>query len=205
MADKKDTAAQDQLTKEQLEKYYDEKTDNYARTELSRRMLKSAQDGEKLRAAALQAQLKPHTKGPGRQILIKIKGKQWDAQSSPDEVTLTTQGKYYAKNGRHYIVYREAADSGFGETSTTLMYAPDGSARLMRAGEHQMRMNFIEGKREITHYSTPFGRLNLGFYTNKVEFQLTAKGGVLKLSYNLDASTQVELNTKLELHFSFIK
>lgn len=204
MDDKKKPANWDQMTKEQLEKYFDDKTDNYAKTELSRQMLKAAKESEKLRAAELEAQLRPSTKGPGRPILIKIKGRQWDSLSNPDEVTVTTQGKYYMKNGSHYIVYRETSETGIGETSTTLVYLPDGSARLMRTGDQRLRMNFIEGKRDITHYATPFGHLNLGLYTNNVEFRLTARGGVFKLSYNIDASLQVELNTNLELQFSFL-
>ncbi len=194
----------EKMSKEELEKYYDQKTEEYARSELSRQILRAAKEDEKMRIAELEAQLKPHSKGPGRAVLIKIKGLQRDSQSKPDAVTVTTQGKYYVKNGRHYVVYRESAESGLGETSTTLMYSPDGSARLTRAGEQALRMNFVEGKREITHYATPFGILNLGFYTNKVDFRLSSKGGTLKLSYNLDASTQVELNTNLELQFTFL-
>lgn len=190
---------------EQLEReqFYAERAERYAREGLSEHLKRRARKGEMARALELEAMMKPRLNGEGREVLLRIEGRQSSAERVESETAITTRGVYYCKKDKHYLIYDERSESGLGETRTTIVVEPDGSARLLRSGEQTMRMRFLRGTKEITHYNTPFGRLSLGFYTNSVAFKIGRRGGWLKLNYNLDASLQEAVNMQLLVRFTF--
>ncbi|MDD2213214.1 MAG: DUF1934 domain-containing protein [Oscillospiraceae bacterium] len=158
-------------------------------------------------AAPRRAEPKPGAgAGPGtlkRDISLVITGKSWEDGQKPEVIKLATQGRWYRKAERTILAYRESEQSGLGKTLTTLTLNDDGSVLLLRNGENQMTMAFKEGHRHVTHLQTPFGSLQMGLFTNRVQIRQKAGGGKIHISYAVDFSDAPTTSTHLDVEYSF--
>lgn len=80
--------------------------------------------------------------------------------------------------------YREGADSGLGDTVTTLRLE-EGRAVLERAGETASRMVFQVGEPYACRYATPYGELPMTVTTLELAWELDGTGGKAFLIYKL--------------------
>lgn len=82
------------------------------------------------------------------------------------------------------LCYREGADSGLGDTVTTLRLE-EGRAVLERAGETASRMVFQVGEPYACRYATPYGELPMTVTTLELAWELDGTGGKAFLIYKL--------------------
>ena len=76
------------------------------------------------------------------------------------------------------------------EVKTSIFIKPD-SVVLQRNGAIKSRMVIEKGVRNTCLYSTPHGNMVLGIYGDRVDYDLTEKGGSLKMSYNIDSNLKL--------------
>ena len=103
-----------------------------------------------------------------KEVFVTIRGLQNGPQTDGEPIEMTTVGEYFYRNNKHYIIYDEVME---GETKTTknrIKIAP-GMMELNKNGVVNVHMLFEENKKHITHYYTPYGSLNMGIDTKKVE------------------------------------
>ena len=103
-----------------------------------------------------------------KEVLVTIRGLQNGPETDGEPIEMTTTGEYYYKNEKHYILYEEVME---GETKTTknrIKIGP-GMMELKKNGVVNVHMLFEENKKNITHYYTPYGSLNMGIDTKQVE------------------------------------
>ena len=103
-----------------------------------------------------------------KEVFVTIRGLQNGPQTDGEPIEMTTVGEYFYRNNKHYIIYDEGME---GETKTTknrIKIAP-GMMELNKNGVVNVHMLFEENKKHITHYYTPYGSLNMGIDTKKVE------------------------------------
>ena len=99
-----------------------------------------------------------------KEVIITIRGLQDGPQTDGEPIEMITTGEYFYKNNKHYILYEEVME---GETSTTknrIKVAP-GMMELNKSGVVNVNMSFEEHKKNITHYYTPYGCLEMGIDT----------------------------------------
>ena len=102
-----------------------------------------------------------------KEVIITIRGLQDGPQTDGEPIEMITTGEYFYKNNKHYILYEEVME---GETSTTknrIKVAP-GMMELNKSGVVNVNMSFEEHKKNITHYYTPYGCLEMGIDTKQV-------------------------------------
>lgn len=99
------------------------------------------------------------------------------------------------------VSYREPADSGLGESVTTLTAAP-GKVILDRKGETACRMVFREGRRTVGDYASPYGRFDLDVFTRKASAVLEAGKGRIELCYDLSLAGGEPGETQMTLTFT---
>lgn len=90
-----------------------------------------------------------------KDVLVTVTGVQ-TVGNAPIE--LVTPGTYYRKNGTHYLFYNESADGSESTTRNRVMF-DDGQVDVKKNGYINVSFLFIEGKRTVSNYSTPFGSL----------------------------------------------
>ncbi|MGN0453174.1 MAG: DUF1934 domain-containing protein [Ruminococcus sp.] len=118
--------------------------------------------------------------------LISVIGTQI-IDGSRDSIEVTTAGDYQIIGNKRYIKYKEY-DPDNAEISylSTVKVEEDGTVTVIRSGPAESRLILQKGKRHQCHYSTAYGSLIVGVYTDSLEDKLTPRGGTLKVSYELD-------------------
>ena len=107
-----------------------------------------------------------------------------------DNFTLSTFGEYDYSSGSTEIRYEDSAATGFEGCKTVLRIEPSSVTRK-RTGASSSHMILEKGKKHICHYTTPYGDLPLGVYTEDIRDELNEKGGTLDLRYSLDLNANL--------------
>ena len=125
-----------------------------------------------------------------KDVIIDIKGIQGIDDES-DTIEFTTDGRFGVKDGEFFISYDDGQmlEESL-EVKTSIFIKPD-SVVLQRNGAIKSRMVIEKGVRNTCFYSTPHGNMVLGIYGDSVDYDLTEKGGSLKMSYNIDSNLKL--------------
>lgn len=119
-----------------------------------------------------------------KHVIITVKGIQVTADEPATDMELVTEGEYTYENGTGYFTYKETEITGMEGTDTRFDFAP-GEAVITRKGTVSSRMVFVEGKRNVFLYNTPWGSMTMGIDTHKIENSLTQQGGSIEIDYTL--------------------
>ncbi|MDD5922886.1 MAG: DUF1934 domain-containing protein [Eubacteriales bacterium] len=137
-----------------------------------------------------------------KDIILKIKGKQFIGEESEGNVEFVTNGRLYRRNGATYLVYEDSELSGFPGCTTTIRLDGD-SIRMKRYGKdagYDTGMEFRKGKRLTSQYDTPYGSFAMEVMTNGVRNDLSEKGtGFISIDYDLSIEGLAEGRNALEI------
>ena len=125
-----------------------------------------------------------------KDVIITMKGLQFDIQEqSPLE--LITVGRYYFKNGKHYIIFEELSIET-GEETSNIIKLGDNRVDVIKKGANSTHMVFEPGKKNISYYATPFGDLLIGINTLDIQYRET------------DLNIDVDIAYVLEMNYSHV-
>lgn len=125
-----------------------------------------------------------------KEVIISIKGSQTVDSVKDDYIELITEGKYYQKDGLHYLVYKETKETGI-ENSTTTLKTDGKEVTLLRTGENNSQLVFRKGQPYTGHYETKFGSFTVGVLPKEVEVSINGGKGDIRVNYSI-AFTQNE-------------
>lgn len=109
-----------------------------------------------------------------------------------DSMEIITEGSYYEKNGKFYIMYKD--DETMGNSSSFIKVDGD-SVSIRRKGEYSSQFTLKEGTSYSFVYHMPYGDMAMQADTKNVEISLGESGGELKMCYELDAGGNKQINT----------
>ncbi len=139
---------------------------------------------------------------PHKDILITIWNRQQDAKGETQSVKVTTEGRLYQREADTVLMYKEAEQSGMDDTTTTVSIPHDLSeVVLTRIGDNRMKMQFKEGNHYMTHMATPFGYIDLGFYTQHMELDIGEHRGEIKINYALDFNHKSPISNHINIKY----
>ena len=121
--------------------------------------------------------------------LIKIKNIQ-SVGGEEQETELITEGKFYKKDDKFYIFYQEEESSETSACAVMIIIDKD-RVTVSRKGDFGSKMNYCQGKSEDILYHTPYGNMNFGLKTLRLENNITESGGSLNITYNLSIDSEV--------------
>ncbi len=131
--------------------------------------------------------------------LISIVGTQ-EVDGERDTVEVMTQGDLITKNGTTYISYREYNNDDPNIYSHNLIkIESDEKVTIIRKGETESRLILEKGKRHQCFYKTVAGSLLIGIFTDRVNIDLSEKGGSLALSYSIDFNSDLVSNNEFKI------
>lgn len=117
--------------------------------------------------------------------LINIEGTmQQDGDS--ETVSLLVKGSFIHRNGKYFISYREAEDSGYEGDLTTVKVEDESRVSMLRSGDAPSQLIIERGKRHVCHYDSMYGSLSMGVAADEIHNHLTERGGDVTFSYTLD-------------------
>ncbi|MBE5926488.1 MAG: DUF1934 domain-containing protein [Lachnospiraceae bacterium] len=121
-----------------------------------------------------------------KDIIISINGLH-NSDSQEDSVEMIAPGKYYNKNGKHYIMYEEVSEEA-NEVYKSTIKVNDNVIEVIRNGSTNEHLVFEEGKKNISYYNTPFGNMLIGITTNKIDINDNSDEMNLSIDYSLEVN-----------------
>lgn len=119
-----------------------------------------------------------------KDVWITITGTQ-TVDGESDETELITQGRYYQKDDRYFVLYDESETTGFDGCKTMLTVESD-RVTMTRNGAYKTNLLIEQDKHNVGYYGTSEGQFVVGVRTKSICSQLTDAGGTIEFSYALD-------------------
>jgi len=119
-----------------------------------------------------------------KNVIITVRGIQITADEPAADMELVTEGEYTYDNGTGHFTYEETEITGMEGTTTRFDFSPN-EAVITREGTVQSKMVFVEGKRNVFLYNTPWGSMTMDIDTHKIENAMTPTGGSIDIDYTL--------------------
>ncbi len=117
--------------------------------------------------------------------IISVTGIQ-TVDGEKDKIEVTCSGEYIYTDDKITITYREY-DNDNPEISFLSTVLVEGDVvTVIRTHPGESRLILEKGRRHQCHYSTMFGDLTVGVFTDKLTCDLDSYGGRLYVSYSLD-------------------
>ena len=128
-----------------------------------------------------------------KDVLISVKGLQFES-GSDEAVEMIAPGEYYFRNGKHYARYEEVMEGAEGDhdiSMNTVKISKD-QVEIMKKGGSNVHMVFAVDQKNVTYYTTPFGQLQIGIFTNYINVEEKEDVIEVKLKYDLEINhTQI--------------
>lgn len=121
---------------------------------------------------------------------IKVMNHQ-NIDGQKDIIEETAIGSFYVKNGKIYILYKTADETGF---SSNTIIAEEDTVTVKRSGATKSSIVFDRRKRTKSRYRMPYGTLDMEITTEKIVNALTEDGGQLRLVYTIMTQGQMIYN-----------
>lgn len=124
-----------------------------------------------------------------KDVMISIRGLQFMENASEDDIETVQQGEYFYRNGSHFLLFDEYME-GFREPAKNVLRFKNRELSLTKRGLLNVQMLFSEGKKNLSHYRTPYGMIMIGLDTSRVEIFEKEKELRLEVDYALEANYQ---------------
>lgn len=134
-----------------------------------------------------------------KDVLLSIRGLQFDGDPDCDKIETVTPAEYYKKNDGHYIIYNEVTE-GFDENTKSIIHIKDHELNIMKRGVINVQMLFAENKKNMTNYQTPFGNVMIGIATDKVDLSETEDHMKVHVEYALELNHEHYADCKLDMN-----
>ncbi len=129
----------------------------------------------------------------GRDVLISIRGTQQDDDGQNQTMELTTAGTLWQDGEAVCLSYVETEMTGMDGVKTT--FRVEGERIVMvREGELQSTMTFVEGERNESLYDLGFAAFLLRVTAKRVRAQLGDGEGRLELRYSVEMEHRLVAN-----------
>jgi len=123
-------------------------------------------------------------------VIVKVIGVQKDIYGTENCIETTAVGRYYLKNGVHYVTYQDRElEHNEAETTTVLKVYP-GHVVLLRMGSIGHRQEFHPGQKTSSTYVTPYGSMSMTVFTTQINSSFGAASGTIDISYELEVDGQ---------------
>lgn len=131
--------------------------------------------------------------------MISIKGTVFSEDAPPDIIEIITEGRYYTKDGKRYISYKESEVTGLNGVTTTVKVEGEDIVTLIRSGIAQSRLIVAKGQRQLCHYGTEYGDLMVGISGCHINSKLDDVGGELSFNYTLDVNANMVSHNEVSI------
>lgn len=131
-----------------------------------------------------------------KEVLLSIKGLQFEGEHDTNDLETVTAAEYYKKNDSHYVVYDEATE-GFDATTKNIIKWNEKMLDMTKRGLVNVHMVFEESKKIMTDYRTPFGSILIGIDTHKIQVEEEKEKIRVHVDYALEVNYEYLADCKI--------
>ena len=132
-------------------------------------------------------------------ILLTISGLHATDGDAEDPVEQITPGRYFWKNGKHYVLFEEVLEGLEGTVRSTLKFTEE-KIELLRNGTASAHMVFEKGKEHSMIYRTPMGPLQISIDTEEIFMEIQESQICVQIDYVLKAGEEVLTESTVRLN-----
>lgn len=133
-----------------------------------------------------------------REVMISIRGIQFDNGQDGEKIESIQKGEYFYKNQTHYILFDEILE-GMDDPVKSMIKFKKGEMHLNKKGPINVTMDFLEHKKTLTNYRTPYGSLVIGLEAANVNFQEEEKRIVVNVDYAMEVNYEHLADCKIKI------
>lgn len=141
-----------------------------------------------------------------KDVLISVSGLHADMDEvengDNEAIEVLNSGSYFFRDGTHYIFFEEVSEGFLGVTRTQIRLHGNESLEVIKKGISNLHMIFEKNKRNLSQYTTPYGQLNLGIFTQGIMVEETEENINVRVEYAMDvncepvAECEIKINVK---------
>ncbi|MBQ3786721.1 MAG: DUF1934 domain-containing protein [Lachnospiraceae bacterium] len=132
-----------------------------------------------------------------KDVLVAIRGLQIDESSDEDAVEILVNGRYNAKNGRHFLRFEQYEEDG--TPTKNILTFDEKAMELTRRGGTQLHMTFMDKEKTMTSYTTPFGSLMVGVNTDRISVEESDDRIHAEVDYGLEFNYEYVADCQLSV------
>ncbi len=136
-----------------------------------------------------------------KDVLIAIKGMQFQGATDPEEIEVIQRGQYYERNGSHYLLYDEPVE-GSSDIIKNRIKFKENEVQVAKKGAVNTTLTFTKNEKNMTNYATPFGNLVIGIDTQRIALDMSEKRMDIKVDYALDINYEFLADCKISIEVS---
>lgn len=133
-----------------------------------------------------------------KDVLIAIKGMQFEGAEDAEEIEVIQRGQYYERNGSHYLMYEEPVE-GTTEIIKNRIKFRENEVQVAKKGAVNTILTFTRNEKNMTNYATPFGNLVVGIDTQGIDLDLKEDKMDIKVDYSLDINYEFLADCKISI------
>lgn len=132
-----------------------------------------------------------------KDVLISIQGLQFaetdvnnaSSDEELDRIETICPGEYYYRNGAHFVMYNEVIE-GYDEPVRNMLKLRGKEFTCTKKGAMNAQLVFVEGKKTMTDYVTPFGNIMIALDTDEIQVDESNENMRIHICYGLEANYQ---------------
>ena len=134
-----------------------------------------------------------------QKVLLTLLGLQ-SGQGGEDanQIETVSEGEYYKKNGKHYVIFEETVEGLDRKTKSKLKF-DESTVEVFRSGPMSAHMIFRENEKNLTGYNTPFGQILMGIDTKKIQINEQEHRIIVDVDYSLDVNDEFMSDCHMEI------
>ena len=136
-----------------------------------------------------------------KDVLIAIKGMQFEGAEDPEEIEVIQRGTYYERNGSHNLLYDEPVE-GTSEIIRNRIKFRENEVQVAKKGAVNTTLTFTKNEKNMTNYATPFGNLVVGIDTQRIALEMSEQKMGIKVDYALDINYEFLADCKISIEVS---
>lgn len=137
-------------------------------------------------------------------IQLTLTGRQRTAEGEENVTETSLQAEYYEREDGFYLLYQEPMDER-GSVARSCIRLKGSVLELTKKGAVRTRMVFEAGREHLTEYVTPYGCLQMGIRTEKLECLQRDGKTQLRMEYSLTSRGEPLSFCVMEIFFNFPK
>ena len=134
-------------------------------------------------------------------VIVRVTGSQRGLDGEDDTINMLAEGRHYSRNGIHYVLYDDRSLTKGQKTATVLKIGAD-TLTLVRQGAVTHRMEFDMARESRSHYRTPFGSLELGCQTRRLDIDYGTVSGTVDVDYALAVNGRPQSENTLHIEIA---
>lgn len=134
-------------------------------------------------------------------VLVTVRGRHSAGNEEGEVIEIVVPGKYNYRDGFHYVLYEETADDT-GEITKNLIKFSEERMEIRKKGYLNSFMLFEPGKKTESDYQTPFGSIETGITTWKLDVREKENDIDVFVKYSMALDADFVQDCRVEIHIA---